>query len=313
MITPKTRKLWREVSDDRYTELARKIFDAKKKNRFYEVSGTQWDGAGDTSWDASIMVHLTDDELALVDGILETMEKEGCSLEELQDEIPFYQKLCPDMDFGFFVPDFIDKNSYSLYYTFSALIAKTSDGDVQRRNTRIPIKDEEYITLLKWRLQNRRSSFNGLAESHPQLFCDLTRRFLIRLGYPEAGLDLNDPFLIFMDELDKDVFDEIGEDSLSEQIFECEEGEYRGHTCLNIKEKVLCFFMENVTWGLKGKRQTVDGVDAIAVQKVLGVQDYNGIYNAVKSRFGGSLDGVSQFRQFLDTEGISNTFSESED
>ena len=78
MVTPKTRKLWREVSNDRYKELARKIFDAKKKDRFYEVSGTMWDGAWDTSRDYSIMVRLTDEELALFDGILETMEKEDC-------------------------------------------------------------------------------------------------------------------------------------------------------------------------------------------------------------------------------------------
>ena len=54
MVTPKTRKLWREVS------------------------GTMWDGAWDTSRDYSIMVRLTDEELALFDGILETMEKEDC-------------------------------------------------------------------------------------------------------------------------------------------------------------------------------------------------------------------------------------------
>lgn len=311
MITPKKPTTRKEVEFDKYSKLAREIFEKKNKDNWYEVFGENCNDVD--SIETSIRVRLSDEEVRFLKDLLNNPEEEF-TLEELQEEIPFYDKLTLDEPFFFFVPKSIDFEHPIHFYTFTAVILKTKDATPEKSNCKIPLSDEEYITLIAWRLQHRSESFNNLYESHPVICYSLNSRFISILGYHEVRIDLNDPFLVFMDEIDEDVFDAVGEEDFVEDVFSYTNENKTGHTFLSIKEKVLGFFLEDIDnmFTLKGKRKYLTEIDAIAVQKAMEATCYQDLYDKIKAQFGNGMEDFDNFKLFLDECGITYRYNETD-
>ena len=307
MITPKRPATRREFENDKYAKLAREIFEKKNKDNWYEVSGE--DCHCEDSIETSIRVRLSDEEVRFLKDLLNNPEEEF-TLEELQEEIPFYDKLTLDEPFFFFVPKTIDFEHPIHYYTFTAIIMKTDDDAPKKKRCKLPLSDEEYIHLISWRLQNREESFNNLYERHPDICYSLNSRLISRLG--NYDFDLTDPFLVFMDEIDKDVFDAVGEADFGEEVFSYSNDNRIGHTVLNIKEKVLEFTLEDIEnmYTLDGKRKYLMEIDAIAVQNAMGATCYKDLYDKIKARYGNSMEDFDKFKVFLDESGIVYKYNE---
>jgi len=311
MITPKKPTTRKEVEFDKYSKLAREIFEKKNKDNWYEVFGE--DCHCEDYIETSIRVRLSDEEVRFLKDLLNNPEEEF-TLEELQEEIPFYDRLTLEEPFFFFVPKSIDFEHPIHYYAFTAIVMKSEDDAPKKKRCKLPLSDEEYIQLISWRLQNREESFNNLYERHPDISYFLNRRFISILGHLELGIDLYDPFLVFMDELDKDVFDAVGEPEFGEEVFSYSNDDKIGHTVLNIKEKVLEFTLEDIEnmYTLHGKRKYLMEIDAIAVQKAMGATCYSDLYDKIKTRFGNGMEDFDNFKLFLDECGITYRYNETD-
>ena len=308
MITPKRPQTFVDRNDDKYGSIARRIFERKTLKKYYEVFvweiyGDDWQDNGQ-SW----YVPLTVDQVDLLRKLQQEYDEE---LWELEEEIPFYEQVFYDMSFPVqTAPKSVDLDHSVHFYSFCAVMMDTKDSKPEKRPFSLLLSDEEYLYLLKWRLQNRKKSFNLLARNNIQLFCKMNGRAAYLLGYPEVGIDATSPFLIFMDEVDRDVFEEVGEDDFSDQVFEDTHGDRNMHTVLNIKEKVLAFTLEDVDDYLVGTRKYIEDVDAISVQKALGVTCYKEMYEKMKELYGKDLAGFDLFKQFLDDHSIEYKHSE---
>lgn len=307
MITPKKPRTFLDKSDDKYGAIARRIFERKPLKKYYEVFlyevyDDDWQDDG-----CSHYVPLSDEQVDFLRNLLQEHDED---LWELEEEIPFYEKLTDKPSLISTAPKSIDLDHPVHFYSFHAVIMETKDSQPKKVPFRLLLSDEEYLYLLKWRLQNRGSSFNSLSEQNPALFCRLTNKTTWCLGEPFLGWVIQSPFLVFMDEVDQDVFDEVGEPDFNDQVFEDLTGNRNMHTVLDIKEKVLSFFLEDVDDRLVGTRKDIEKVDAIAVQKALGATCYEEVYEKMKEHYGKDLAGFDLFRKFLDDHSIAYEYSE---
>ena len=307
MITPKRPQTFVDRNDDKYGSIARRIFERKTLKKYYEVF--LWELFGDDWQDdgCSHYVPLSDEQVDFLRNLLQEHDED---LYELEEEIPFYEKLTDEHSLINTAPKSIDLDHPVHFYSFHAVIMETKDSQPKKVRFRLLLSDEEYLYLLKWRLQNRGSSFNSLSKENPALFCRLTSKTTWCLGEPFLGWEIQSPFLVFMDEVDQDVFDEVGEPDFNDQVFEDLAGNRNMHTVLDIKEKVLTFFLEDVDEYLVGTRKYIEDVDAVAVQKALGATCYKEVYEKMKEYYGKDLSGFDLFKQFLDDHSIAYKYSE---
>ena len=165
------------------------------------------------------------------------------------------------------------------------------------------INDEDYEKLLALKMQDRDLCFNKLRNILPDVFESISQAAEY---IDEILLDrLSAPYAVEMTEVEEDVFNIIGEKPASEQIYEepWQNNDGFRHTSLNIEEKVLSFFMEDIEFCEVGYREEIDNVNALEVQKAMNVENYRGIIERFKSDFNGR-DGVQEFKKWLDDNGI---------
>ena len=212
-----------------------------------------------------------------------------------------------------FWPEEVDLETAEKLYTFRRAIFP--DGFDQKPDIyyfKAILSDEDYQKLLALKMQDRHMTFHELRKEMPELFESVSRQ-------AENSYDLfhslNAPYAIEMTEAEEDVFKIIGEPSTGDEIYNsgwtpAENGEDKcRHTYVNIEEKVLNFFMEDVTWRLEGDREYIENVDAIQVEKTLGVTSYKEIIERMKKDFDGP-DGVQSFKAWLTENSIGFKYSE---
>ena len=281
--------------EKRCEALAREILEKKQRVKHYLISGKHWQE--DTFYDDSFFIPLSDEEVVYLQQLV--AKYEGFSLSELEDDIPFYDKLCPNCEFGCFEPTSVDFEKIAYYYTFQAVILDTPESAPHKELFEAGLKDEDYVKLLAWRLYDRHASFNMLASELPELYLGLTRCFIDLLGTPVIDVPQRSPFLIFTDEVDRDVFNAVGEPDFFEIIVEGGEGSKRYNLCLNIKEKILEYSLHT-----NFSNETIAAVDAIAVQNAFGASCYRDLYEKIKEEFGHGPEDFKGFRDFLDSKGL---------
>ena len=167
------------------------------------------------------------------------------------------------------------------------------------------------MKLLAIKMEDRKFCFNKLRYLMPDVFESISRdaEFIDEF----LRNDFSVTYAVEMTEVEEDVFNIIGEESVSEEIYEepWHDGRTR-HTVLNIKEKVLSFYMEDIDCMLAGDRENIDNVNALDVQKAMNVDNYHGILDRFKLDFNGR-DGVQIFKKWLDDNGINYSYDESHD
>ena len=204
---------------DNLSAQARSIFEKKNKQNYYLVSGEilyldpssqTEDGSCyvDTSEDGAFYIPLEDEEVALLRELLNDPEYEY-TLEELKDRIPFYEKLIADVsDLGLhvtFEPKSIDTDSPAHFYEFTVLKMCGVAAKPELLHVNVTIPDEDYLFLLEWKLRFPSESFNALALANPDLYVELTKRLISVSGMTFLDAEVTSPFLVFMDEIEKDI------------------------------------------------------------------------------------------------------------
>ena len=298
MITPRKPSIRNTAGKEKShnASLAHKILESKTRVDYYEVSGTLWWGEDDYT-DAYSYTPLSLDEMDTLAKLLDDEENAGIALYELEEDIPFYDKLSEDG----FVPEAIDLLHPVHYYAFTAILHIHNNDTNRRCKFQVCLSDDEYLALLQWRLGNRYDSFNMLSDFSPQLFVRLTKRFINALGDKFGPCFF--PFLILTDEVDEDVLREVGEPDFYEHLYEDLSPEKGNPGCvyLSVSERILRLCFQKYP---TNEENGVTGVDAVAVQNALGASNYNELFQKVKERFGKCVEAVDRFKDFLDSGGI---------
>ena len=290
-LIPNKQRIKKE--EERCEALARDILERKQRVKHYLISGKHW--LGDDYYDDSFFVPLSDEEVVYLQQLM--AKYEDFSLDELKDDIPFYDKLSPNCEFGCFEPTSVDFEKIAYYYTFQAVVLDTPKSTPHKEIFEARLTDEDYVKLLAWRLYDRHASFNMLASALPEIYLGLTRHFIDLLGTPAIDVPLRSPFLIFTDEVDRDVFNAVGEPDFFEVLVEGGEGANSYNLCLNIKEKILEYSLHT-----NFSNETIAGVDAIAVQNAFRTSCYRDLYKKIKEEYGHGPEDLKRFREFLDSK-----------
>ena len=199
--------------------IARRIFEKKQKVNYYLVSGeilyldaSSPGEAGcfavDTSEPGAFYIPLEDEEVKLLRSLLDDPVYEY-TLEELKDKIPFYDKLIADVsDLGpmvTFEPRSIDTERPVHFYGFSVVKMGGVATEPELLHVNITIPDDDDLFLLGWKLKFPNESFNALSLVDPDLYAELTKRLISVSGMTFLDAEVTSPFLVFMDELEKDI------------------------------------------------------------------------------------------------------------
>ena len=199
--------------------IARRIFEKKHKENYYLVSGEILyldassrgeDGcySVESSEEGAFYIPLEDKEVELLRGLLDDPVYEY-TLEELKDKIPFYDKLIADVsDLGpmvTFEPRRINTEKPVHFYGFSVVKMDGVAAEPKLLHVNITIPDDDYLSLLGWKLKFPSESFNALSLVDPDLYAELTKRLISVSGMTFLDAEVTTPFLVFMDEIEKDI------------------------------------------------------------------------------------------------------------
>lgn len=264
--------------------------------------------------------HLTQELDVGMWEIWEIMVEDPCGLSDIEGFDSQYTDVCKslveklDTNDEFWPAEFDLKKPEKSYKFRRAFFLNGFDQKPDIYHFRAFIHDNDYLRLLALKMEDRRMSFNELRVKMPDLFNSISSQ-------AESSYDIyyspSAPYAIEMTEVDEDVFNIIGEESAGEEIYN--QGSWadtddphsrRRHTHVNIDEKKLSFRMEEVNLGLYGDIETVSDVDAILVEKAMGVNTYAEIIERMKVDFAGP-DGVQSFKSWLNANSIDCKYSES--
>jgi hypothetical protein len=112
-------------------------------------------------------------------------------------------------------------------------------------------------------------------------------------------------YTVELTSIKEDAFTLCGEPEIGSEIFYRSDEEAYEHSHLNIEDCNMSFFYEY--WDRKKEITTktlcLEDIDAVAVEKALGVDSYAGIIDSLTVYFG-AADGVARFADFLRSKSI---------
>lgn len=322
----------------KYTELAKKYLEENPKEEKYYWVNYRFDIGSDL--DVGVYVDFTNEEIKCIHHILEDLTVEYHLTDLLQNtqEItqdenfdPSYKEILegvikrleqnqtdiPSCDYGLTITD-ISFNATRLYKFRRIFYPKGFDKEPRIDYFLAHLKDDsDYTTLLTLKMMDRDLRFNELRHIMPEEYEYLS----CQAEYNDPIFSTPGPYAVEMTEVDEDVFNIIGEESVSEEIYRKDYSENTEvstpkcrHTILNIEEKTLSFFMKDITCDIYflGDREYIDNVNAIEVENAMGVSNYKGIIERIKTDFGGR-DGVREFKKWLEDNSIKFLFTETHD
>jgi hypothetical protein len=112
-------------------------------------------------------------------------------------------------------------------------------------------------------------------------------------------------FVVELTGIKEDAFYLCGEASRSREIFRHINDDYAESTFVFIEDRKMYFRFEHFDYDKSETTESLllDDIDAIAVQRALGVDNYAGIMDSLSVYFGAS-DGVARFAEFLRSKSI---------
>lgn len=170
----------------------------------------------------------------------------------------------------------------------------------------ISLSYDEYLELLLWQMNNKRASYNDLYEYKPQSFKMLDEKLRMIFSGGDIVAPIAVPmYTVELTSIKEDAFTLCGEPEVGCDIFYRSDEEACEHSYLNIEDRNMSFFYEY--WDRKEETTTktlyLEDIDAVAVEKALGVDSYAGIIDSLTVYFGTS-DGVARFAEFLRSKSI---------
>lgn len=329
---------WYNKRKAKYTELAKKYLEENPKEKKYY--GVEYP-IGDDEY-TGVYINFSDEEIKCIHHVLDDLTIEYHFSDFLQnpEEIikddnfdPSYKDIFKGLVETLEInqPDIediegewrdnitnINLDPVTLYAFRRIIFPKGFDKDPRIKTFYARLKDDnDYITLLTLKMMDRNLRFNELRHIMPEEYEYLS----CQAEYDDPIFSTPGPYAVEMTEVDEDVFKIIGEESVSEEIYRKDSPENTEvatpksrHTVLNIEEKTLSFFMEDITDDIYilGDREYIDNVNAIEVENAMGVSNYKGIIERIKTDFGGR-DGVREFKKWLEDNSIKFQFTETHD
>ena len=264
----------------RNLERAKSIVAKKCFTNYYEVEYSNEDG-----WVDFRTIPLSDEEVAFLQNLL---TKEDENIWALQDKIPFYDKLIENDDY---FPITIDFANPLHKMDITAVLMPSADARPVKKSVKIEISDNDYTTLLAWFMQNRRVPFTRLVQDFPDLFSSLSNVIENRIGY-------GCPHIVFLDEVERDLFAEIGEPDHSAIIYQ--EQPWEIVEVLIHEKKMSVKYQLGSGASLK---IFYDNIDAVAMQKAFGVNTYSELTDKMKEMFG-YFESRDKLAEFLNEHNI---------
>jgi hypothetical protein len=162
-------------------------------------------------FDPGFFLEFSEEQLALAKELIDHAEEDGDWLwayledDESKRKYSFLQ-MPGDVDFGEFLPTKIHiDNPVNVYKFRLALFENGFDEKPRMLDCLEHLTDEEYATLLEWRLLFRNYDFHSLSYAQPELFQKLTHDFdsrFLPIDIPPYG---GPAYLVEMTEVEEDV------------------------------------------------------------------------------------------------------------
>lgn len=302
-----------QEKENRYIALATEYLKAKNPQSYYLVEYMSLvDDFEPFSYKA-----ITDEKRKELEAVIAEVEAEGADLREYfcDEDIPEYIALGVSEKDPYYgsVPTSIrfDTRYLNLEVKVAAFY-KGVDNAPTIHESGIILTEEEYISLLAWQMRNRKGSFNDLLAANHELFSTINAK--LKDGWSDPNFEhisaLYSPiFAVELTGVKADAEQALGEQSVHFSIYEKFESDNVEQTLLDIEERVLSFGYYSSNANGDYKKFDIDNVDAIAVEKAFGVDNYRDLALHLDKEFGGA-DGVKLFQKFLDDNNIQYTLTE---
>ena len=260
---------------------------------------------------------ITDEQRDELKALIAELEADDCDLREhfYDNEIPAFLALGVSESDPYYgsVPTGIHfETRYLKLDVKVAAFYKGIDSVPTVHESGIFLTEEEYISLLAWQMRNRKGSFNDLLAANHELFSTINAK--LKDGWSDPNFEhisaLYSPiFAVELTGVKADAEQALGEQSVHFSIYEKFESDNVEQTLLDIEERVLSFGYYSSNANGDYKKFDIDNVDAIAVEKAFGVDNYRDLALHLDKEFGGA-DGVKLFQKFLDDNNIQYTLTE---
>lgn len=293
--------------NEKYHKLAADYLKSKNAPSYYVVNYLS-DGEGDDAEPYAFKA-LTEEQCDEIKALMKQCEAEGYEL-----KYHFYDEGIPEyLEFdGYTYPCTPQSVEFDTRYVTCRLkIAAFYDGIDAAPTVNfgtIYLTEEEYIDLITWQMHNRKGNFNDLFKYNVELATSINS--MIREFWPEelsCGCSpVSTPiFAVELTESKEAAEAILGEPDAHYCISRLVEDNVADENLLCIEERILSF-IHNRSNSKLYDYFTVKDVDAIAVERALGVESYRDIAIRLTEQFG-DKDGVEKFRALLDQHNIAYT------
>lgn len=156
----------------------------KKKSRtdYYAVTYRRYfyDETGCDDFTPEFLKCFTAEQMALVEELVAVCKEEGIDLYEAMGEDEKYNFLHQGVDGGhwYLLPESVDLEKIYHRYGFKyGYFLESIEEQPRIFDMKLELTDEEYETLLVWRVKHQNVGFTSLRHDHPALYEKLATRF----------------------------------------------------------------------------------------------------------------------------------------
>ena len=290
------------INQDNYTALATKFVKGKTEPLRYIFNY-------DLDWidDPMPFYHtLTKEQVEQVKAIIAECEERDIDLYEYFEENEFPEFLMPHQEDLYHIPASMELDT--AYHAVKVKVAIFYDGISEKPHVvelGMVLPEQEYIELLSWQLNNREASFNDLLRN-----TELYKRIADNISYSLFGDHHCEPnrvptYAVELTQIKAEAIEICGEAEINGDIYTDFRSEKKEHIFLRIKDRVLTLYFESFGEGLPYITREVINVDAMAVERALGVDSYKKLAKTLSDRFGHAC-GLDHFVAFLTENNIAH-------
>ncbi|MBR5824964.1 MAG: hypothetical protein IKY67_12595 [Paludibacteraceae bacterium] len=198
-----------ESEQDRLSAIAAFLAN-KPREQYYEVQYLRYvDEYEVDDMEPCFLKKFTEEQLEKIREIIETCKTEDVPFWEViedykPEDIEFLQKEAPDN--SVLVPNGVNlENPYHVYKFKMAVFYNGIEKEAKIYEFNVELTDEEYITLVDWKICNRHSGFNFLRCCNLELFKKLSNRFESAFSFDFGPTYYAPTYAIEMTEIEEDA------------------------------------------------------------------------------------------------------------
>ena len=183
-------------------------------------------------------------------------------------------------------------------------------------NTKVVLRESDYVALLVWQIKHRYAGYNDLYYYDSYRFSCIEEEVRNSFGYPGIEPRETPTFTVELTGVKEDAYNLCGEPDILCTIWNSvsTEDHLMEYSVVRMKDRLLLFSYEAVEFDVEGDRNLnlveLYNIDALAVEKALGVDSYKRVADVLKARFS-ERDGIDRFMSFLNDNNISYQKKES--